>query len=952
MKIAKFAAALVCAAAVSASASASTFVVNFDPAAPANTNGWDFGWSAEQARTLQLPGGRKLTDDRETPPSIASPLYASRIMDVAISFKGSGVGKENEASLVLSGRASASEEYRDLFTLVGIPGSLTNLASAAIASALEAFACHQIRISYEKNPKGTLVVSAVTIVDDAIRAETPTNLRAVESVSDGGPSRSFTVSWDLPEGVSVSEYQIFSATTGGGIEDSQPVWRETFGGVPARATARQVTDASMLEWGLGGWEFDAVSQKIEGALLVGGDSDRVGTLVTPPLGQDIAAGHCLMVRACKYDTTSGGHLPVSLVSGTETNLLGTVALSSQSELLYVQQLPALAATDRLLLRPRAVDGVKNHKAVIDDIAICRGFVPEFVTTNNATSWSSTDATSMDFSVSEKGVALLFRVRSVYGEERSEWSETVRLDALAAAAASDGDAGDGASGGGDGGDGAAKADAPTNFRAGVLPDGRVRLGWTSPGGATNVRLRVWSVARRGGLADAEEGDVLWRETFAGAPATNSVVKVDGDEKLDRYTDGGAGSWDLQKSAQVSLSPDASSVKIGTGDSPGALVSRPLGVSGEGLSLVVTAKRGSGSENSGVVLRAALLSDSGRSTNEIGTAAMAREFAECAFAVPGTLAGDESLLLRSEIASPKDGRIILDDVALVRAYVPAVASTNEVALVDLGEEADEYELDAADAVRYAALCAQDASGGTSDWTETLVLDPAAIGIWYDHHLTLGRGGVSAKFDLAAIYDAKKTKLDVAHEPFRFLVDGVEQLHISNNKDVAKVTSVGVYACTNVFGRDWIVVVPRAAERKSDVKEAEMRVAIETAASVARKVAISGTFAQLAASNNVERALLFQWRWIAEGFGESEWTPFGSYATRYTSADVSPALSATVEGVAAEASLRRADGTPIPRGARVEVRVLSQRGEGQKEAPLGFCDFGVQAESAGRAFTIVVR
>ena len=139
--------------------------------------------------------------------------------------------------------------------------------------------------------------------------------------------------------------------------------------------------------------------------------------------------------------------------------------------------------------------------------------------------------------------------------------------------------------------------------------------------------------------------------------------------------------------------------------------------------------------------------------------------------------------------------------------------------------------------------------------------------------------------------------------------------------------------------------------------MRVAIDTTTVAARKVTISGVFAQLDARNAEKDELLFQWRYItkddaANAPRESAWFDFGSCETRYTSADASPDLSGTVSNVTAEAKLRTPEGQKLSAGARVEVRVLNRRGKEQKEAPLGFRDVRVTAESAPQAVFFVIR
>ena len=961
--------------------SAATLTVDFNPDSPANTNGWDLG-----ATTLYTssPGGVKLLPENAGDTlSIESPVYGNRIKAISLSFKSVNAAKTNTSVLEISGRTSATDEYREIRSCTGISGTLTAWTADKDTSTICEFDCRQIKISYTKDT-GSFILATVTLTDDSssdggetegddsdgetggeetggdAQLSPPTNLRVVrKETSDTGEA--FDVSWALPSGIATIEYEVLEVTTSGGIDDSQPVWRETFAGVPARTTAKLATAEMMCGWGLSDWGFETVYQKFVGALLVGGESDRAGALVTPPLEQFLESGHRLVVRANKHDTKTEGKMSVSRITGTTTNLISALELPLASSLLSFQ-LPALAAGDQILLLPRAADGVKNHKTIIDEIAICKDFIAETVTTNEMSAVRA-DATSLTVATAKARTSLLFRIRSVLGDERSAWTETVQLDALA----SSGDTGDDSGGGGTGDD--ATLAAPGDVRAGLLPDGRIRLGWTTPDGATNVTLRVWTLATEGGLAETKDDDILWRETFAAAPATNSTsnIQIDSDKELADYTDQGEVGWNLSEFSRVYLSTSDTALRIGTTDDPGALVSNPLGVSGDGLTLVVTAKRGTGEKNSGVILRPSLLSDAA-TTNALGQTTVTADFAEYAFPISSSLTGDESLLLESVIDSPKDGRIILDDIALVRNYTPVHTVTNEVASLDLGAE-DEYELAAASdgIVRYAALCAQDATGATSAWTETLALDPSALDEWQDHHLTFdAQGNLSATLDLEALYNGKKDKLIATDSPFRFLTNGVERLEFGNRNIASKTINAGVYVYTNVFDRNWFVLIPGIPNSVSITNTAEMRVAIETGEFAARKVAIAGTFAQLGASNTVERTLQFQWRSLTtdaatKAVTATDWQAFdgtSGYATAYTAtdaaadADIGAKLAQTVTNVTAEATLRLADGTRPKAGDRIEVRVLNLRGKDEKEAPLGFRDFAVSAESAPKAAVFVIR
>ena len=681
---------------------AATFTINFNPDAPANTNGWDFGTSTASTTTTQSPGGRKLeySKTKEAPPVISSPVYKAKIKNVSISFKGNNVETGNEAQLVLESRESKNNEYTPIFTLTGIPGSSTNLTDSAISTALKSINYHQLRITFIKDQRGTLILSTVTITDDR--------------------------------------------TTGDG----------TVGEITENATGD------------------------------GGSGEEGGG--------------------------SGG------------------------------------------------DGSGDGDATGDD---------------------------------------------------------------------------------------AKITAPTGVRAGKLPDGKIRLGWTTPDAATNVTLRVWTLTKTGGLAAITDNDILWRESFTNAPAeslnNNTAISK---KNLSKYMDNDETVWDVERFIKVFPYTVAGTIKIGTGDFAGALVTKPLNISGDGLALVVTAKRTD--ENPNVILHAAVLSPDATTTNEIGQTALTDDFAEYAFPIENTFDATDALLIES--LGPSNGRrIIIDDIALVKNYTPVTVTTNEVIRVNLGDEIDEYELAASNVVRYAAFCAQDATGTTSEWTTPLTLDPATLEEWKDHHLTLdSHGKAEATLDIETLPDETDDKYDVANEPFRFLIDGLEQTFINKRRDVRTKLTKGIYVCTNVFEKNWITLIPASVDTVSGSSEAEMRVAIESGEFSVRKISLSGTFAQLNVSNNVERSILFQRRWITKNGDAKDWQTFDSFKTRYTSADAAPDLSSTMTNITATAQFR------APTGARVEVRIVNRRRQDEKEAPIGFRDLVLQAESAPRAIIIVIR
>ena len=915
---------------------AANWTVSFDPAAPVHTNGWDLSQSSAQEKTSQSPAGRKLAPkSKGDTVAIESPVHSTRIRTVSLAFKCVNARTGNSSKVEVLGRAATGTGYRILFSESGLPGSPTNLCSDSYATPLADFDCRQVKIAYTKD-SGNLVLSSVTFEDDAIRAEPPTNLRT--EVVDAA-ARRVRVSWDLAEGLSESEWRTFTTATAGGIGDSETLWRKSFDSVPAAEKATKLGATDLASLGLADWDSLNVRRpSVAGALLIGWDSHESGSLTMPPPRRDLAEGHALVIRAATRDV-SMGVLPVSVISGVVTSHVADVAITKTPRDCPVP-LPALADTDRIFVH--SITNYASEQTLIYDLAICApgAYVPESVVTNAASDVSPGVGNAAEVTVPTGGTNLWLEARTAYGGERSAWTDPFRV-ALADSKP--------AEGGGEGKDDPPGLAAPSRIRAGRLPDGRIRVGWNVPDGATNVRLRVWSVARTsGGLDAVTEDDVLWRETFAAAPATNSTVSVNSEEKFRLYTDRGAGGWDAARSVSAALATEASALKIGTEEKTGALVSKRLGVSGDGLTLVVTAKRGTGKENSGVTLRVATLSAEGAQTNELGrSATLAAGWTECAFPIPGTCADGESLLIESVFGTPKDGRALLDDIAIVRNYTAVAVGTNEHLLADCGVSAA-YDLAAADgdAALFVSLAAQDADGLFSDWTEPLTIDPAALADWRERVVTMQGADVSAAFALEDVPSPGGKSWDISESPFRFLVQGEERFELTS-RDAAKQLNVGAYVCTNVFGANWAVLVPGSPDTVAEVKDAECRLTIRTDAFAARRLELTGVFAQLNAANTCEKSLAIQCRAIRPDGTASDWTTVGEYRSTYTVADIAPDLASTRTNVTCAADFR------LPRGATVEARVYCRKAyESGREAPLGFRDFRVCVLGVGTSLLYIVR
>lgn len=918
-------------------AAAATFTVSFDPATPALTNGWIFGQTSELASTSATqPGGRRFAPKNAGDTlSIESPVFAADIRAVALSAWGNGINTGNASRVAVFGRANAAADYVELFSRTGLDNTLAKNEPEDTFNVPDGFVCRQLKIAYTKDI-GTWILAKVTITDDAVRAAPPTNLRAETTDAD---ARRVRVTWDMPSGVTESECRTFTTTATGGLAAVPAeglLWRKSFADVPAAKTTRLLTADAFAALGFAGWEAETVRQTtVAGALLIGWEKHASGSLATPPLGVDIPEGSTLVLRAAKHETKTG-ILPVYTLVGGATSCVASVAIDSTPRD-YPIPLPALAAADRLLVH--SATNTASEKTLVYDLAICTpdAYVAEGVATNAPGDVQTLSGNAAELVVPTDGTNLYLEVRTRLGTDVSDWTPPFPVTLATSGTGDDagGEAGDD--------DPTPTPDglaAPSRIRAGRLKNGALRLGWDPPAGATNVQIRIWSRTASGGLAETAADDILWRETFAAAPATNSTITLNTADKWNRYADQGAGGWAWEACTAVYLASVAGALRIGKSDGVGRLVTRPLEQAGEVLTLVVTARRAVTS--AGTDLHAALVTADG-TTNALAEATLTDEFEE--YAWPLALAPGASIVLGSP-TKKKDGRMLVSDIALVRSsYTPVAFATNDCLSADLGPVATFDWTPPGEHLHFVSLRAQDADGRESPWSEAFVLDPTILEDWHDRHVTMTDETLDVLFRPEEL-PKTETGHDASACPFRFLLQG-EEVGELRNRDATKQLSTGVYVCTNVFTRDWAVLVPRAPDNAADVRDAELRLAIQTGDYAARRLEVSGTFAQLNATNTQEKALLIQWRQTAPDGAATDWQTLADYTSTYTATNAAPALAETETEVAGAVDFR------APRGATVETRVYCRKAnDSGREAPLGFRDFRVRVCGKGPSLLFIVR
>ena len=154
-----------------------------------------------------------------------------------------------------------------------------------------------------------------------------------------------------------------------GTSAGTAVWQEMFANAPAK-TSTVVFKDDFTDNGTPGWTFEKAYASISnGAVRVGTTSDK-GVLVSPPLPAFSETPLTLRITAWRQATTDGVDMPVGVVSGDVTNIVGVVVLGDEAAPHHVA-LSALNAGDRIAIF--SPTNKTSARAIIDDVAILSGY---------------------------------------------------------------------------------------------------------------------------------------------------------------------------------------------------------------------------------------------------------------------------------------------------------------------------------------------------------------------------------------------------------------------------------------------------------------------------------------------------------------------------------------------------------------------------------------------------
>lgn len=188
------------------------------------------------------------------------------------------------------------------------------------------------------------------------------------AISNNITGTSFDATWSPVDGA--TGYRVYVWTNAVvGASAGTALWQETFANAQAKTSTVNFKD-EFTDNGTTGWTFEKAYASISnGAVRVGTTSDK-GVLVSPPLPAFAETPLTLRITAWRQTTSDGADMPVGVVSGGVTNIVGVVTIGDEAAPYHVT-LPALNADDRIAIF--SPTNKTSARAIIDDVAILSGF---------------------------------------------------------------------------------------------------------------------------------------------------------------------------------------------------------------------------------------------------------------------------------------------------------------------------------------------------------------------------------------------------------------------------------------------------------------------------------------------------------------------------------------------------------------------------------------------------
>lgn len=316
---------------------------------------------------------------------------------------------------------SSADKMADMsvyaLTKEGVSSHIATFTGASSASSFDFPESTDFR-SFRLVPANGLALSSFTAHVAATSLDAPSAV----AISNNVTGTSFDAYWSAVEGATGYKVYVWTNMVVGAAAGSA-VWQETFANAPARTTTVNFKD-EFTDNGTVGWTYEkAYASVSNGAVRIGTTSDK-GILVSPPLSAFSETQLAIRITAWRQTTGEGTDMPLGIVSGDVTNIVGVVTIGDESAT-YSVALPGLNADDRIAIF--SPTNKASARAIIDDVAIVAGYSegriePSYIVTGDvgaATEYSFADLPS---------IAVQFAVEA-YGRRgaASEKTESVEVD---------------------------------------------------------------------------------------------------------------------------------------------------------------------------------------------------------------------------------------------------------------------------------------------------------------------------------------------------------------------------------------------------------------------------------------------------------------------------------------------------------------------------------------------
>jgi len=304
------------------------------------------GWAEERADFLNGLGTNGWTIGAY---EWTSPSYGNAVDRIRLEYAGNG----NDVAAVFAVPAEGGETQI---------ATINGMTSGATFDFPDSTDFRSFRI--EANDNGGWNLAAFSAVVSATMLDAPDGV----SISNNVTGSSFDACWGPVAGTMGYRVYVWTNTVVGASAGTA-VWQETFANAPAKTSTVNFKD-EFTDNGTTGWTFEKAYASISnGAVRVGTTSDK-GVLVSPSLPAFSEAPLTIRITAWRQTADEGRDMPLGVVSGGVTNIVGVVTLSDEAVPHHVT-LPVLNADDRIAIF--SPTNKASARAIIDDIAILSGY---------------------------------------------------------------------------------------------------------------------------------------------------------------------------------------------------------------------------------------------------------------------------------------------------------------------------------------------------------------------------------------------------------------------------------------------------------------------------------------------------------------------------------------------------------------------------------------------------